>query len=61
MHGISITIKIIMYWFWHVIPFSFIQFLSSFLQEKEHILSKLGGELLKSSFDKVSVQYCTYH
>ena len=30
-------------------------YLSTYMQEKEHILSKLGGELLKSSFDKVSM------
>lgn len=37
--------------------------LTSYVQEKEHIVSKLGGELLKSSFDKVGLQnpcnFCT--
>ena len=37
--------------------------LISYVQDKEHIVSKLGGELLKSSFDKVGLQnpcnFCT--
>ena len=37
--------------------------LTSYVQDREHIVSKLGGELLKSSFDKVGLQnpcnFCT--